>query len=125
MSDYDFHQLSPHDLETLTRDLLQAESGIRLESFKPGKDQGIDLRYSKAKARTIVQCKHYYRTGLSGLLRNLKKERKNLERLKPLRYILVTTVSLSAANKEEITSVFGGDLIEHGDIIGLEDLTQV
>ena len=40
MANYDFHQLSPHDLEILARDLLQAEWGITLESFKTGRDGG-------------------------------------------------------------------------------------
>ena len=44
---YDFQQLSPHDLETLVRDLLQAEWGVALESFKTGRDGGIDLRYAR------------------------------------------------------------------------------
>src|SRR4051794_23107769 len=57
---YDFRQLSPADLEELTRDLLQAEWGVRLEAFKTGRDQGIDLRYAPVIGQpTIVQCKHY------------------------------------------------------------------
>ncbi len=43
MLDYDFHQLSPYDLEILARDLLQAHWGVTIESFKTGKDGGIDL----------------------------------------------------------------------------------
>ncbi len=46
MPDYDFHQLSSYDLEILTRDLLQAHWGVTIESFKIGKDGGIDLRYA-------------------------------------------------------------------------------
>lgn len=46
MPEYDFHQLSPHDLEVLTRDLLQANWGVDIESFKAGRDGGIDLRYA-------------------------------------------------------------------------------
>jgi hypothetical protein len=41
LSDYDFHELSSHDFEVLVRDLLQAEWGIRIESFKTGKDRGV------------------------------------------------------------------------------------
>ena len=44
MPDYNFHTLSPIDFENLVRDLLQVELSIRLESFKNGKDNGIDLR---------------------------------------------------------------------------------
>jgi hypothetical protein len=75
MPQYDFHQLSPYDLEILARDLLQAHWGGTLESFKSGRDKGIDLRYALGSNRTIVQVKHYLRTGLKGLLRDLKLER--------------------------------------------------
>src|SRR4051794_28264269 len=57
MADYDFHQLSPRDLERLARDLLQAELGVTLESFKTGRDSGIDLRYAATNQNIIVQCK--------------------------------------------------------------------
>lgn len=49
MPEYDFHQLSPYDLEILARDLLQAHWGVRLESFKTGRDRGIDLRYAPGR----------------------------------------------------------------------------
>jgi hypothetical protein len=48
---YDFTTLSPDDFENLVADLLSREWGRRLESFKPGKDRGIDLR------NTRVLCK--------------------------------------------------------------------
>ena len=57
MADYDFHQLSPHDFENMARDLLQADWGLILESFKTGKDGGIDFRYAKAGSR-IVNFRH-------------------------------------------------------------------
>ena len=46
MPEYDLRQPSPHDFEVLTRDLLQAEWGVALESFKTGRDVGVDLRYA-------------------------------------------------------------------------------
>ena len=63
MSDYDFSQLSPHDFELICRDLLQAEWGLVLESFKAGKDGGIDFRYTQAGKQIIVQCKRFVETG--------------------------------------------------------------
>jgi len=42
MTEYDFTSLSPAEFEKLTRDLLQKELKIHLESFKAGKDKGID-----------------------------------------------------------------------------------
>ena len=123
---YDFRQLSPHDLEILARDLLQAEWGITLESFKTGKDGGIDLRYATAQQPIIiVQCKHYVRTGLTGLLRNLKKEAEKVRLLKPDRYVLVASIPLSPTDKTAIIKIIGDNFLAASDVIGLEGLNNL
>lgn len=124
MANYDFQQLSSHDFEQFSRDLLQADWGIKLESFKTGKDDGIDLRYAETSARTIVQCKHYIRTGLSGLLRDLRLEAVKVKKLQPRRYVLVTSVPLSPANKDEIVKIIGSDLLQTSDVLGQDDLNN-
>jgi len=125
MPDYDFHQLSPYDLEVLARDLLQAHWGVTLENFKTGKDGGIDLRYASAAGKLVVQVKHMARTGLAGLLRELKKEAAKIRRLQPDRYVLVTSVPLSAANKDAVVGIIGADVIQPSDVIGQEDLNNL
>ena len=113
MPDYDFHQLSPYDLELLVRDLLQAEWKVKLENFKAGRDRGIDLRYSSGPDDTIVQVKHYLKTGNAGLLRDLKKEKIKVDKLKPKpkRYAVATSVPLSPDDKDAIISIFGADIL--------------
>jgi hypothetical protein len=125
MADYDFHQLSPPDLEILTRDLLQAHWGITLESFKTGKDAGIDLRYATTQDKIIVQCKHYIRTSRAGLLRDLRKEADKVKRLQPTRYVLVTSVPLSQADKTAIIEIIGSKVLLPGDVIGREGLNNL
>ena len=49
MYNYDFEILQYNEFENLTRDLLQAEFGIYIESFKDGKDGGIDFRFGMTK----------------------------------------------------------------------------
>lgn len=124
MANYDFKQLSPHDFEQLARDLLQARDGIMLESFKAGRDQGIDFRHACGIDNVIVQCKHYVGSGLSGLLRDLRKEAIKVERLKVTRYILVTSVGLTPLNKDEIKSIFNGVLVV-SDIVGCDDINNL
>ncbi len=125
MPTYDFKQLSPYDFEILSRDLIQAAENIHLESFKTGKDNGIDFRYAREpKSTTIVQCKHYATTGITGLLRELKREFPKANALAPHRYILVTSVALSPANKEDIKSIFG-PILASKDIIGQDDLNNL
>jgi hypothetical protein len=125
MPDYDFHQLSSFDLEILARDLLQAHWGVRIESFKTGKDGGIDLRYATATNKVIVQVKHLTKTGINGLLREVKNEAVKVKRLQPSRYVLVTSVPLSAVNKGAIVNVIGGDVLKPSDVIGCEDLNNL
>jgi hypothetical protein len=121
---YDFHQLSPHDLEILVRDLLQAEWSVTLESFKAGRDGGVDLRYARGPHNLVVQVKHYVKTGLPGLLRDLKAEAAKVVALQPTRYLLATSVPLSPANKQAIAAIFGGALAV-ADVLGQEDLNNM
>lgn len=125
MADYDFHQISPDDLEILARDLLQAHWGVTIESFKTGKDGGIDLRYAAGTGKIIVQVKHFVRTGLAGLMRELAKEAAKVRRLKPTRYVLVTSVPLSAVNKDAIVALIGDDVLTPSDVIGQESLNNL
>lgn len=112
MPEYDFHQLSPDDLEVLTRDLLQAHWGVHIESFKSGRDGGIDLRHAVGPSKTIIQVKHYLRTGLKGLMRDLELEAVKVRNLAPSRYILVTSVPLSPTNKDAIAGIIGEEYLK-------------
>lgn len=124
MPSYDFKQLSPHDFEQLTRDLIQARDSIILESFKTGRDLGIDFRHAQATGNTIVQCKHYAGTGISGLMGDLRKEAVKAAKLRPARYMLVTSVGLTPPNKTDIKGLFG-DILSTSDILGPEDLNNL
>jgi RecA/RadA recombinase len=125
MADYDFHELAPPDLELLARDLLQAQFEILIESFKGGRDGGIDLRYGIAGDALIVQVKHMPKSGLTGLLRELKKETAKVRALAPARYMLVTSVALSAHNKSEIVDIVGRQWLAAEDVLGREDLNNL
>ena len=122
---YDFAQLSPHDLELLGRDLLQAEWGVKLESFKTGRDGGIDLRYARAGANVVVQCKHYVKSGYGALRRAMRDEAAKVRRLAPERYVVVTSVPLSPGNKDEIVRVIGPSVLAAADVMGAEDLNNL
>lgn len=125
MTDYDFHQLSPHDFEVLTRDLIQAEWNVRLESFKPGKDGGIDLRYFFTNGAIIFQCKHFVRTGFPGLVREVSKEVPKIRDLNPDRYVFVTSAPLSSSNKDKIVEIVGADYLKPSDVLGRDDLNNL
>src|SRR5687767_10724572 len=69
MPSYTFESLSGREFEHLVRDLLQAEHARTYESFSPGKDGGIDIRWVNRQAGelTLVQCKQYAGSGFNAL----------------------------------------------------------
>ena len=126
MSAYDFRSLSPHDFELLCRDLLQAEIGVRLESFSAGPDFGIDFRYRDRSVNVIVQCKHYVDSGFDALRRAIeRKERNKISQLQPTRYILATSVSLTPMRKDALLRTLDAYCLTSGDILGQEDINNL
>lgn len=132
MADYDFSTLNSSDLEELVCDLLNLDqpngSAIKYKTFKDGKDKGIDLLYSTEKNHYdhVGQVKHYYRTGYDGLYQVLKNtEVKNVNALKPNKYIVATSVDLNVDNTEAIKILFGDYINNLNDIYGKKDLNRL
>jgi hypothetical protein len=122
---YDFTTLSPDDFEELSADLLSHDWGIRLERFKPGKDAGIDLRNTRVlgvPGTTIVQCKRYAPHKFAELLRAVKSEKKKIDALRPVRYVLATSVPLSPGNKDALIAALKPWCGSTGDIYGAAEL---
>ncbi|MBK8657110.1 MAG: restriction endonuclease [Haliscomenobacter sp.] len=124
MQNYDFLILSPPEFEDLTRDLLQEELNVFIESFTDGSDGGIDLRFARLKSeKAIIQCKRY--KTFNSLIQNLKKEVDNVKKLKPSRYIISTSVGLTPNQKEKILKLFNPFILSTEDIIGKNDLNNL
>jgi hypothetical protein len=124
---YDYSSLSDRDLEDLTRDILSIKLKVDFQSFKSGKDQGIDLRYStnNEENEIVVQVKHFMGSTISKLKGVLKKQEVgNVKRLSPKRYFLVTSLPLSAKNKEDIKIILSPFIKSTADILGKENLTE-
>jgi len=127
MSDYTFSTLNDQEFEVLARDLLNAKFGLELSSFKSGKDQGIDLRQSKAGKDDwiVAQVKHYCRSGIKPLLRTLEKEElPKVRKLEPKRYLVVTSVPLSPSEQKKIKTLFHPFVKTLRDVIGKEELNR-
>ncbi|MBS1778727.1 MAG: restriction endonuclease [Bacteroidetes bacterium] len=124
MLDYNFLILSPHEFENISRDLLQKKLSIFIESFTTGRDGGIDLRYSKNKAKKIIiQAKRY--KDYNSLYNHLKVEVAKVKKLSPDKYILTTSVGLTPNNKEEIKTLFSPYIKNTEGIIGKDDLNNL
>lgn len=131
----DLLRLSDYDFELLIRDLLGEELQVTFESFARGRDKGVDLRYlapSPVQSRRpsapshpdiVVQCKHYAKTGLSGLKSKLKSDEKDkVAKLSPLRYILATSVDLTLDNKAAIRAIMAPYIVSDNDVLGASDI---
>ena len=125
MASYDFKNLSYADFEDLSRDLVGKEMGIRFEAFAEGPDGGMDGRHSKGANLTVLQAKHYSNSTFPALKSRMKREKEAINKLKPSRYILVTSHPLTPNKKKKIVEVVGSELISEGDIFGPQDLNAL
>jgi len=126
MATHDFSRLSSYDFEELIRDLLQADWRIRLETFKPGADSGIDLRcLESSQGKIIIQCKHFAQSGYRKLLAEARKELPKIQKLSPSRYVLATSVALSPKNKKEISATLRPFIKRQSDILGKADIENL
>lgn len=137
MANYDFTNcLSPLDFELLSKDILEADLGIKLENFREGRDQGIDLRHapvtlsgrkgfnSQKQQAIIVQCKRYSTfTDLKSELKN--KEYTKIAKLNPARYILTTSVSLSPHQVDDLRELLSPFVLTSEDIYGRDRLNSI
>jgi hypothetical protein len=122
---YDFRTLSPIDFEELVRDLLQVEMHLRMESFGPGRDLGIDFRFSIAHGKAIVQAKHFLDSGAEALIRVARQENDKVAKLAPARYLLATSVSLTPSLKARLQQAMPDTPLAEDDIFGRADLNNL
>lgn len=122
---YDFRSLLPADFEDLARDLAGTAFRRRFEAFGPGPDGGVDGRHASAAGDFILQAKHMVDSPFASLKRTMKRERSAIDRLAPHRYCLVTSRSLTPANKTALAAEIGPALLDQADILGPGDLNQL
>ncbi|MDE4908795.1 restriction endonuclease [Methanogenium marinum] len=122
MVDYDLECLSPQEFELLICDIFQKKLDATLETFKSGRDKGIDIRGCFKSGTTIIQCKHYFKSSASTLKSHLKKEVKKVEIISPNRYIIAASTELNPNDKSEIKGIFGSYCQNEQDIFGREDI---
>jgi hypothetical protein len=122
---HDFRQLSPLDFETLVRDLLQAEMKLRIESFGPGKDGGVDFRFARAGMSAVIQVKHYVDSPARSLVRAAARENPKVAKLNPDRYIFATSAALTPSLKDQIVAAMPDAPLSLEDVLGREDINNL
>ncbi len=122
---YNFSTLNDKEFEQIAKDLLNAKFNLELQDFKVGVDGGVDLRCSTTKNNNsiVVQVKHYIGSAFAQLKSTLLyKEFDKIKNLKPDRYIVVTSLTLSATQKDTLKEILAPFVLTSNDIIGQEDL---
>ncbi len=125
MPNYNFYDaFSWIDFERFSRDIIQKREEIPFELTKIGKDKGIDFKHKTNKVFIVGQAKKrkYYKD----FIRDLKHEElEKVKRLKPDRYIITTTLSLSNSQIDEIFKAFDGFIHSKKDILGKDELNEL
>ncbi|MDN3494267.1 nSTAND3 domain-containing NTPase [Winogradskyella bathintestinalis] len=124
--EYDFSKLNDREFEALGASVIGKILSKRIETFKAGKDGGVDGRFWIGKKREgIIQCKHYVETPYNSLISKLKSEEAaKVKKLNPEKYIFITSQKLSRHNKQEIQKIFHPYIKREDDIFGKEDLSD-
>lgn len=117
MRSYDFNrQLDWKSFQTLACEVVQQRERIQLQSFREGRDGGVDGLWFEEGQNIILQAKHYKQ--FSKLYQELEKsELKKVQGLNPKRYILVVSLELSAGECRKIYELFQGYLQRSEDLI--------
>ena len=126
MPNYDFRTLSPIDFEHLLRDLLQKKLDLYIESFKEGKDGGVDLRIARTRKKDwVIQCKRLVQSTFAQLKAQVKKEIPKLKILSPDRYFLCTALPLLPQHKKQLLGLMQPFCKSTEDIFGRDDLNNL
>ena len=120
---YNLQNLSSIDFEELCMDISHAETGYRFSAFGPGRDGGIDGRYSEGENRIIIQCKHIM-SGFPNLKTAIINEIPKLQKINPTQYILFTSHSLTVFQSNELAKLLENFIKDTGDIWGQDDIQQ-
>lgn len=127
MNEYDFSRLNDKEFEVFCADVLSAENGVRFERFKPGRDGGIDGFFQTVQGEQwVLQCKHWVTSGLAKVVKYLRDvEAPKVAKLKPNKYFLAVSHSLSKVDKDLIASAFSGSGVGEVIVRGREDLNDI
>lgn len=104
---------------------MEKKENCFFESFSPGKDDGVDLRRQQNDNTWIIQIKRAP-NDFKTLLKSLKKyELPKVQKLKPNRYMIVTSATLSKTQKDQILELFSSYIKNSEDVLGEEDLNNL
>ena len=102
---YDFSVLSDNDFQEMVDKLLIGKTRV-VEQYAEGRDNGIDGLVYDLPKETIVQAKHYLRSGFSRLKSVIKKEElPKIQNENISCYVLATSLNLSRNQAETLRAL--------------------
>lgn len=125
MRNYNYNELLDfRTFEYFAKSIIEIKENKEFEIFAENKDKGIDLRNIENNFCTIVQVKRYKNVKM--LIDEIEKtELAKIKKLKPDRYIIITSAKLTVGNKERIQEILKDIPIKSEDIIGCEQLNSL
>lgn len=124
--EYDFSKINDEEYEELFKDILKSTTGENFRTFAKGRDGGIDVISTNAKNKIIGQAKHYVKTPMSQLLKDLQnKEKPKVTRLNPDRYIVAFSQEITSQAYEKILEIFSPFLKDGNDIYDLKRMKEI
>lgn len=124
--EYDFSKINDEEYEELFKDILKSTTGENFRTFAKGRDGGIDVISTNAKNRIIGQAKHYVKTPMTQLLKDLQnKEKPKVTRLNPDRYIVAFSQEITSQAYEKILEIFSPFLKDGNDIYDLKRMKEI
>lgn len=126
---YNLDVLNDKEFEDLCKDLLDITYEVNFQIFKAGKDDGIDLLYSKkTENEIVVQVKHYVTSTFAQLKQKLiNDELGNIKKMSPtpLRYVVATSLPLSPKQAKEIKDILSPFVRSTNDVYGRRRLESI
>lgn len=126
MRNYNFHDLlEPFEFQDLICDIVQIRDNIFIETYKEGRDLGVDGLYTDSNKKIIVQAKRY-KQDFKKLYHDLRYiELPKVRKLNPTRYIIGTSIDFRPEEKEKVVNLFEGYIINTSDIISRKDINRL
>lgn len=101
-----FNALSPKDFVKLSKDILQRKIGKQLYVTDSTNDYGIDITEDRLNPTIVGQAKRYISSSNDDLMRALKKEKENMQRIKPKEYYLFISKNIPIGRIKQIIELF-------------------